>query len=390
MGYTKSVTLYPLNAQQEAFIRFIDTPGFDLEKDLDEVIKEMKKIFKDFQEGKERIPVILYFMNPVGRNSTRNEKKQKKMIEILKFMKENNAKVIFVITHISKRGTWQKKNSFIQSLKENKLENLIEKDSSNIIKCELVGENAYGIKEIFKKIYEYINFIEGTDKLYGQSLIEEIKKRKTFDEKLKFIKTKTSLFNEFQTKEDIITYGNKKSNTLIASMSLIAAGAGAIPVPFADASIVMSILASSIIKIGKYFGYVWKKISRDDLISIYKGELYKEKENEKKNENDFGKKEALKVIGEIFGKGIIMAIALNIDDVIKTLWGVGTVIGMAVGAVLDSGIILQYTRYAKKYFESKCKEDDGTLFFCTRCSEYEVIFRKFKNFENYEINYPMQ
>lgn len=126
------------------------------------------------------------------------------------------------------------------------------------------------------------------------------------------------------------------------------------------------------------------------MISIYKGELYKEKENEKKNENDFGKKEALKVIGEIFGKGIIMAIALNIDDVIKTLWGVGTVIGMAVGAVLDSGIILQYTRYAKKYFESKCKQDDGTLFFCTRCSEYEVIFRKFKNFENYEINYPMQ
>ena len=46
--------------KQEAFIRFIDTPGFDLEKDVGIALKELKKIYDDFKEGKERIPVVLY------------------------------------------------------------------------------------------------------------------------------------------------------------------------------------------------------------------------------------------------------------------------------------------------------------------------------------------
>ena len=70
---------------QEAFIRFIDTPGFDLEKDIDTAYKEIKTIFKNFTDGKENIPVILYFMNPVGRNSTKDETKKEKTMEILKF-----------------------------------------------------------------------------------------------------------------------------------------------------------------------------------------------------------------------------------------------------------------------------------------------------------------
>ena len=60
-------------------------------------------------------------------------------------------------------------------------------------------------------------------------------------------------------------------------MTLASAGAGSIPIPFADLTIVMNILGATIIKIGKAYGYVWKKISKDDLFSIYKGELYQKK-----------------------------------------------------------------------------------------------------------------
>ena len=72
------------------------------------------------------------------------------------------------------------------------------------MQCQLVGNNSYGIKEIFKKIYDYTNFIEDknfkqTGKLYAQSLSEEIKKYENFDDKLKFIKEKTDLFNEFHS-----------------------------------------------------------------------------------------------------------------------------------------------------------------------------------------------
>ena len=267
--------------KQEAYLRFIDTPGFDLEKDIDIVQKEINKIFKDFKEGKERIPVILYFLNKRARNIPKEEAKSKKIFNMLNFLKNNNSKIIFVITHMNEKERWQSKASFKQRLKENGLENLIEKDESNIIKVQLVGGDSKGIKKIIKKIYDYTNFIyddnnNQTDQLY-HSIIEELKKRKTFDEKLMLIKSKTNLFNEFQSKADILEYGKNKFKKILLSMSTAAAGAGAIPIPFADIAIVISIVSSAIVQIGKAYGYVWKRISKKDLLAISIGELYKKK-----------------------------------------------------------------------------------------------------------------
>ena len=392
-GKETEIPINNKNLRQEAFIRFIDTPGFDLEKDVENALNEINRIFKEFKDGKERIPVILYFMNKSGRNASKDEKKTKKRFEILQVLKKNNGKIIFVITHFPKNSRWQKHGTFMQDLKEHGLKDLIEEDESNIIKCDLVGDNAYGVKEIFKKIYRYLNLIEDkdhnqTEEIYTDSLIEEIKKKSSFEEKLAYIKSKTKLFNEFQSREDILAYGKKKANILMGTMSLAAAGAGSIPIPFVDVGIVLNILGATIIGIGKAYGYVWKKISKNDLISIYRGELYQKKNDIEKDNNDII--EVLKIIGEIFAKGFMTLILLNIDDVIKSIWGIGTLIGMAVGAAADAGIIANYAYKAKNYFESKCKEDDGTIFFCTRCAEYEVIFRKFKQFENFDLIYPQE
>ena len=380
--------------KQEAFIRFIDTPGFDLKKDADTALNEIKRTYKDFKEGKERIPIVLYFLNKNGRDFTREEGKANKIIEILQYLKKTSSKVIFVVTDLNEKEKWRKKGSFIQFFKERQLEGLIENDFSNVIYCQNAGPNANtnGIKKVFRKIYDYTNFIEDndynqTEQLYNQSLIEEIKKRKTFDEKLNFIKSKTNLFNEFHSKEDIIKYGNKKSIILMSSITLAASLAGAIPIPFADISIVMSIIGTAILSIGKFYGYVWKKISKRDLFSIYNGELYKKEDvNYSENIETYKTiKEILIIVGEIFAKGILTMALLNIDDVLKWFWGVGTIIGMIVGSIADAGIVLKYSSNAKKYFESKCREDDGTIFFCTRCAEYEVIFRQFKQFEKYNL-----
>lgn len=382
--------------RQEAFIRFIDTPGFDLEKDIDTAYKEIKTIFKNFTDGKENIPVILYFMNPVGRNSTKDETKKEKTMEILKFLSKHKAKIIFVITHIPKKSRWQKQSSFINSLKEKGLENMVEEDKSNIIKCELVGDNSYGIKEIFKKIYTYLNVIKDkkgnpTGEVYTDSFIEEIKNFPNFDEKLKYMKSKTNMFDLFESKEDIIAYGNKKSKILMASMMASAAAAGLIPVAFADISIVITIIGNSIIQIGKYYGYVWKKISKEDLKAIYNGELYNPNKKNEGVQSDFSSmKEMLKIIGEMILKSFGSAIALSIDDIIKSVYGIGTIAGIAIGAIADAGIVFNYLNKAKKYFESKCQADDGTIFFTTRCIEYETIFQAFKKFENFELVYPNQ
>lgn len=311
---------------------------------------------------------------------------------MLRFIKDKKSKNIFVVTHLGRKQIWESKNSFINYLKDNLLEDVIEKDESNIINCQLVGENAYGIKEIFKKIYNYTNFIEDdnlrqTEKLYAESLKEEIMKKETFDEKLKFLKEKTNLFDEFESKEDIIRYGNRKSIALITSMSFCAGLAGITPVPFADIPIVLSLIGIAIIRIGKFYGFVWKKISKQDLLSIYNGELY-ENNNDENLEIYTNISELLKIIGEIITKTMIMGFLFNVDDFIKFFWGIGTLIGAAIGATIDTGIVSTYTFRAKRYFESKCEKDDGTIFFYTRCSEYEVIFRHFKRLENYELIYP--
>lgn len=169
--------------KEDAYIRFIDNPGFDLKKDIDITKNEIEKIYSDFKNGKERIPVVLYFINPVGRNGTKDEEKENKKLKILELLKKHKSKIIFVITHLDKNQIWNNQDSFIQNLKENNLKDLVEKDESNIMQCQLVGNNSYGIKEIFKKIYDYTNFIEDknfkqTGKLYAKSLSEEIKSMK--------------------------------------------------------------------------------------------------------------------------------------------------------------------------------------------------------------------
>ena len=57
--------------------------GFNLKKDIKIALDEIKRIFNDFKEGKEKVPVILFFMNPVGRNSTKDKDKKKKFFKFL-------------------------------------------------------------------------------------------------------------------------------------------------------------------------------------------------------------------------------------------------------------------------------------------------------------------
>lgn len=145
-------------------------------------------------------------MNKSGRNFTKDEKKNKKRIEILEVLKKNNVKIIFVVTHFeNKNSRWQKHGTFINYLKEYGLKDLIENDESNIIKCNLVGENAYGVKEIFKKIYSYLNLIEDneqkqTEEVYTESLIEEIKKDLLLMKNLLILKQKLIYLMNFNQK----------------------------------------------------------------------------------------------------------------------------------------------------------------------------------------------
>ena len=243
-------------------------------------------------------------------------------------------------------------------------------------------------------MHEYLNLVDGKI-VYNESLIQGIKARPTFTQKLEYIKQKTHLFDIFKTKEDIIIFGNKRSTALIASFSVIAAGSGAIPIPFADVGIMITLIGTMIIKIASFYGYAWRKISKRDIAAILNGEDYVKIDDDEDEYINVDKSEIFPSHIIIFDlvKGILMSsfmttAGLVIDDTIKCIPIIGTLLGCLIGSALDLGMIILYGKRANNYFRSKCEADDGTLFFCVRCHEYEVIFKKMNEFEEKYIIYP--
>ena len=379
----------------EAYFRFIDTPGFDQKKDVDIAIKEVNNIFKSFEEGKERIPVILYFLQS-GRSFGNEPEKKEKTLKLLKFLKTKKAKIIFIITrcHEDEEEEWEQSPSFNEFLADNNLKELVEDNDSNILTCNLVGKSAFGMKKIFEKLHSYLNLIDGKE-IYNESLIRGIIERPSFDQKLHYIKQKTHLFDEFRSKEDIITYANKKSMALIASFSTLAAASGAIPIPFGDVGVMITLIGTEIIKIASFYGYAWHKISKNDIISILNREKYIQRDeandeyiNTNKNNVSPTKVVIFDVIKGLLLGSFITASGLVIDDGIKFIPVIGTILGCIVGSIIDFSMIVLYGKWAKDYYTSKCQADDGTLFFSIRCHEYEIIFKKMKEFKEEYIIYP--
>ena len=383
--------------KEDAYFRFIDTPGFDQKKDVNIAIEEIDNIFKKFEEGKERIPVILYFLQS-GRSFGNEKDKKEKTLKLLRSLKTKKAKILFIITrcHEEEAEEWDQAPSFKEFLEENNLKKLVEDNDANILTCNLVGKSAFGLKRIFEKMHSYLNLVDGKE-VYNESLIKGITEKPNFDEKLQYIKEKTHLFNQFQSKEDIINYANKKSKTLIGSFSLMAGSSGAVPIPFFDVAIMITLIVTEIIKIASFYGYAWHKISKNDITAILNGEEYiqRDENNDEYADTDRVKESVIPtqvalfdIIKSLLLGSFLTAAGLVIDDGFKFIPVIGTILGCIVGSIVDFSMVILYGKRANDYFRAKCQADDGTLFFCIRCHEYEIIFKKMKEFREDYIIYP--
>ena len=137
---------------------------------------------------------------------------------------------------------------------------------------------------------------------------------------------------------------------MIGSLSVAAASSGAIPIPFADVAIMIGLIATTVIKIASFFGYAWNKISKNDIISIMNGEDYVKTEKEK--DEEYEKTDKVKIIPTqvvVFDliKGVMMqsfitAAGLLVDDGIKCIPIIGTILGVIVGAAVDFGMLILY------------------------------------------------
>ena len=187
--------------KEDAYFRFIDTPGFDQKKDVNIAIEEIDNIFKKFEEGKERIPVILYFLQS-GRSFGNEKDKKEKTLKLLRSLKTKKAKILFIITrcHEEEEEEWEQAPSFKEFLEENNLKTLVEDNDANILTCNLVGKSAFGLKRIFEKMHSYLNLVDGKE-VYNESLINGIREKRDFDEKLHISKKKLIFLTNFSQKK---------------------------------------------------------------------------------------------------------------------------------------------------------------------------------------------
>lgn len=86
---------------------------------------------------------------------------------------------------------------------------------------------------------------------------------------------------------------------------------------------------------------------------------------------------------------LLTAGALLIDKGLKIILVIRLVLGAALRTICNCGLVIHFWRNVNKYYKIKCEADNGALFFCSRCYEYIVIFKKYKKFDSFNHIYPL-
>ena len=166
---TKNITLYQVKNKP---IKILDIPGFESIKTINEAVDKLKKYREQLNFLKDRIHIILYFLNF-------SEKRAFMELEypiLEEITKHESAQIIYVITHSksknpkSKNKIFDKINSGIQGVTRNKpICNNIEKFKAterNVVFVNFHYDEdneiePFGKKELFQKIYDF--FVESKE-----------------------------------------------------------------------------------------------------------------------------------------------------------------------------------------------------------------------------------
>ena len=175
---TKNLTFYQVKGKP---IRILDIPGFEDEKTVKETVQQFQECGKQINRLKEKIHIILYFINYLFDGTFMNLE-----YPIIKeIVKHKTSKIIYVITHsksnLNDNEKFRKKrniNNGIQNiLKKNNIEDngMLKATDNNIVYVNFHKDYSFNIeqfgkKELFEKIYEF--FIQSDDFLNSFNNLE--------------------------------------------------------------------------------------------------------------------------------------------------------------------------------------------------------------------------
>lgn len=324
---------------------------------------------------KKKNPLVLYFLNPCGRQFSNKDVRGE--VGLLKELKSRKAKVIFVVTHLSTEE-WDQELDFIKYLEKENLSELIitleENDydtKRNIAKVELKTNK--GINDLFEQIIYFSNNKSNYEENFLENLLNEVKRIKGFDERLKYLRRKSTLFKELNNKDELISYLLMKSGITITSSSLLAGAAGCCIIPGCDVPFVLATMAGILAIIANIFGFQVKNLNKEDIISIMNSKEYVGNESSERDNLHLTIPQIITIIFTNLGK---LGLLLFADDAVKLIPGVGSLIGMALGAISNIALVAKHGYDCQEYFKSKLEYKDGEFYFTTKILQQASLFRQ--------------
>jgi GTP-binding protein EngB required for normal cell division len=232
---TKKIIKYNI---KDYNISLYDTPGFELDKDIDKTKKFINNLQKNLRQGKHQINMAFYLISGGARDFYENEK------IILKTLMENNIPTFFLLTF---SPNLEKGNEFkeIVEMSLRRTFKKFDKDKGmkyykqqvKVFAVHLLDENDdscrnFGIKTFMEAAFERFKYciVEDNELEMLDNIINDYQKE-NYDDKPNRVK---EIFNLFEGKEiykyfkeidDVLTSSINQSNSVISKYSLIGMGA---------------------------------------------------------------------------------------------------------------------------------------------------------------------
>ena len=309
-----------------------DTPGFDSDKEINDVINIIKRFNEDLTEGRNQIHAIFFLINSESARTFIG--KDEKFIQRILHL---DTPIYFLLT----RSQTEKKGQEFADLLQISIKQVFGNGHrllQRIFPVQLLEEKSetkhikpFGVNNVFNQIFhDYEKDKIDLKRFDGLS--------KNDDEKIKEIIHKSSFFKYIQTIDDVIKYSKKVSYGIVGSYCLLAGAIGASPIPIADWFLLTPIQVSMIMAIAAAFGRF-------------------------KN-----KKDALSIVKSMGVNIAVSGVARGVASIMKVIPGVGTIIGVVVDVTVSGSATGMMGISCMKIFEKELR-DAGTLVYMKELSK---------------------
>ncbi len=290
-GSGQSVTKYVTFYNHKKYpLTIFDTPGFEDEKTVNDVVKVIEKKNKECLETKQQIHLIFYLFEFGTRTFYKNEK------NILKELSKFGCKIFFIVS--KSKFKFEEEEEFeeqkldiiddvknlCKDVKKEEISRLfgdnycdLEKNYIFPVNCkkDKEDEEEFGLDRLFLKAYQIFE-----KELIPLDIIMKLKNGK--EEKVEELLSKSILFRVYKSRKDIIINAKTKAKKKILKFAIYAPFLIYVP-SFGKAENMQRIYLAMISSIAKVYA---RNLTKEEALIIVKDNLdYKKEEIEKHGTN---------------------------------------------------------------------------------------------------------